>query len=143
MALIDYDTNKIIYGKGETMFKDSPLMPSGRNYNNMNFHRHGECILKPIQDLPKEAKLVNTTKDHIVGHSETGHHHVLELKTAALKVYELDGKTYLDVGTQGKLVHKKSGTNIHKTQQIEPGKYEVIIKHSFDYFKKALTRVRD
>lgn len=105
--------------------------------------RHGEVILKEITSIPKEAKLVKTGKDHIVGHSETGHHHVLELSTKALRVYELDNELYLDVGDTGTLVHKKSGSDIHTPHQITPGKYKVVIKQAYDYFKKALTKVRD
>ena len=42
--------------------------------------RHGEVILKPIAELPKEARLELETNIHIVAHSETGHHHVLKTK---------------------------------------------------------------
>ncbi len=105
--------------------------------------RHGEVILKQIDQLPENAKLVKTGKEHVVAHSETGHHHVLELTTKALRVYELDNELYLDVGDTGQLVHKKTGKDTHSPHTIIPGKYKVIIKQSFDYFKKALTRVRD
>lgn len=105
--------------------------------------RHGEVLLVPITELPLKVKLVKTTKNHMVAHSETGHHHVLELFQPALKVYELDNETYLDVGDVGQLVHKKSGPDTHKTHTIAPGKYKVVIKKAFDYFKGAITRVRD
>lgn len=105
--------------------------------------RHGEVLLVPIETFPKKIKLVKTTKNHMIAHSETGHHHVLELSKLALRVYELDNETYLDVGDVGQLVHKKSGVDAHKTHTIVPGKYKVVIKKAFDYFKGALTRVRD
>lgn len=105
--------------------------------------RHGEVLLVPVDTIPNKAKLVNKGKDYVVAHSETGHHHVLELAKKQLRVYELDNELYLDVGDVGKLVHKKSGTDTHKTHTIAPGKYKIVIKQAFDYFKKALIRVRD
>lgn len=105
--------------------------------------RHGEIILKPIDALPEKANLVHTGKDYIVGHSETGHHHVLQLKTPSLRVYEVDNELYLDVQDTGTLVHKKTGVDTHAPHKIVPGKYKVVIKKAFDYFIGALAKVRD
>src|SRR5689334_14382262 len=105
--------------------------------------RHGEVLLVPTSEIPGEAKLLKTGKSHMVAHSETGHHHVLQLATPKLSVYQVGKDTYLDVGDIGQLVHKKTGPDVHKTHTIAPGKYKVVIKQAFDYFTKALTRVRD
>jgi len=105
--------------------------------------RHGEVILKPIGEIPQEAKLVKTGKEHIVAHSETGHHHVLQLATKTLRVYEVDNELYLDVGATGQLVHKKTGLDVHQPHTIAPGKYKVVIKKAFDYFAKKMAQVRD
>ena len=110
---------------------------------NIPIIRHGEVLLVPISEIPQEAKLVKEAKEHIVAHSETGHHHVLELDTKQLRVYELDNETYLDVGDIGTLVHKKTGKDVHTPHTIVPAKYKVVIKQAFDYFKGALQRVRD
>ena len=104
--------------------------------------RHGEVILKPISELPKEAKLEQTTNKFIVAHSETGHHHVLE-STDNYKVYSWNGETYLELGTIGTLFHEKSGADVHAPHKIVPALYHVIIKKSYDYFQKAMIRVRD
>lgn len=40
---------------------------------------HGENFLVPVDSLP--AGEVTKTKLYIAGHSETGHHHVLESQT--------------------------------------------------------------
>lgn len=111
--------------------------------SNPQIVRHGEVLLVPISEIPQEAKLVKTAKEHMVAHSETGHHHVLELTVPALRVYELDNETYLDVGDVGQLVHKKTGKDVHLPHEIAPTKYKVVIKQAFDYFKKAMARVRD
>lgn len=110
---------------------------------NKQIVRHGEILLKPINEIPKKAKFIKEDKEYIVGHSETGHHHVLELPTKQLRVYELDNELYLDVLDTGTLVHKKIGIDAHKPHTIVPGKYKVIVKQAFDYFQKALVKVRD
>jgi hypothetical protein len=111
--------------------------------NKQKLHRHGEAMLIEVESIPKKAKLIDTVKEFVVAHSESGHNHVLELQKKALRVYELDNELYLDVGDVGQLVHKKTGPDIHKTQVIAPSKYKVVIKKEFDYFSKALRQVRD
>ena len=105
--------------------------------------RHGEVLLVPVGEIPAKAKLVKTVKDYIVAHSETGHHHVLELATKQLRVYELDNELYLDVGDVGTLVHKKTGKEVHTPHTVIPAKYKIVIKQAFDYFKRKLTQVKD
>jgi len=104
--------------------------------------RHGEVILRPIISLPKEVKFEKKAKSHIVAHSETGHHHVLD-SVKNIKVYSWNGRTYLEVPEIGKLWHQKTGTDVHKEHKVMPSLYEVIIKKSFNYFSRAMERVRD
>jgi hypothetical protein len=107
----------------------------------MKLHRHGEVVLKPTT-LPKKAKLVEEKKSVIVGHSESGHHHVLTA-TAPIKVLELEGRTYLDVPLEAKLSHQKVGTETHGTQVIAPGVYERVIKRSWSYAEKIMKKTID
>ncbi len=110
---------------------------------NKNIVRHGEVLLKPVAELPKEAKLEKETKQYIVAHSETGHHHVLTAKKS-FKVYKTDfGEMYLEVPETAELVHEKSGKDVHTPHKIVPSIYKVVIKKQFDYFKGALENVRD
>lgn len=105
--------------------------------------RHGEVILKP-DTLPKEAKLVETTNKYIVAHSETGHHHVLEATDLSkFKVYTWNGDTYLGLPEFATLLHKKTGSEVHKPHKIVPAVYKVIIKKTYDYFQKKMSQVRD
>lgn len=107
----------------------------------MKLHRHGEvCLIE--RTLPKGAKALETKKSIIVGHSESGHHHVLTA-TKPITVYELDGKTYLDVPVEAKLNHQKTGEETHGTQTISKGIYERIIKRSYSYGQKIMRRVQD
>ena len=107
----------------------------------MKLHRHGEVVL--VQStIPKNAKLIYEGTEYIVGHSESGHHHVLEATEPVIRVYELDNKIYLDIQKPTNLVHKKVG-EIHKTQTVKKGTYQRIIKREFDYFTGLIQQVRD
>lgn len=106
-------------------------------------YRHGELLLKPILEIPKEAKMEKSAKRYIVAHSETGHHHTLATKLSDFKVYTWKGDTYLEVPEMSELLHEKTGKDVHKTHKIAPGNYKIIIKKHFDYFKGALEKVRD
>lgn len=109
--------------------------------------RHGEVILKPIDVLPKEAKLNNEDYKIIVAHSETGHHHILEVKdkvdVSKIKIYSWNGETYLEVPQIAELWHQKTGKDVHKTHRIMPSAYKIILKKEFDYFSGLLKQVRD
>lgn len=104
--------------------------------------RHGEVILKPIDALPQDAVLKETTNNCIVAHSETGHHHVLK-SVDNYEVFTSQGDTYIRLGTIGELYHEKTGKDVHKTHQVVPSIYKVIIKKSYDYFQKKMAQVRD
>lgn len=112
-----------------------------------NIIRHGEVILKPIAGLPKGVKLVREEKEYIMAHSETGHHHILEVKEkvdmSKIKVYSWNGETYLEVPEMTELWHQKTGNDVHKPHKVSKGFYKVNIKKSFNYFSGALERVRD
>ena len=100
-------------------------------------------MLKPIREIPKEAKLVEKSKSIIVGHSESGHHHVLTVPKVDISMFEFEGKTYLDIPLEAKLKHHKSGEETHGVQIIVKGFYERIIKRSYGYAEKVMRRVQD
>lgn len=104
--------------------------------------RHGEVSLLPLDSLPKGAKLIEEVKSFIAGHSESGHNHVLTA-TSPFKVFEFEGKTYLDIPLEAKLTHQKTGTETHGVAILQPGLYERVIKKSWSYAEKMLKRVQD
>lgn len=106
-------------------------------------HRHGEVVLIPIAKLPQKARKLEEGKSLIVGHSETGHHHVLTVPKLEIKMFELDGKTYLDIPLEAKLRHQKEGQETHGVQTIAKGIYERVIKRSYSYVEKIMRRVQD
>jgi hypothetical protein len=60
---------------------------------------------------------------HILAHSETGHHHVVEGNT--VKVFQEDEfSAYLDVEKPSNVVHMR-GFDTHETIQLPAGKYHI------------------
>lgn len=100
--------------------------------------RHGEILLLPVDKMPRAKKFSHT--NFIVGHSETGHHHVLESKAKFEVVDKKD--LYLRLFEPAKLVHKKS-TDRHNDLTVAPGVYRVIYKSEYDPFTKVIRRVID
>ncbi len=100
--------------------------------------RHGEILLLPVDKMPRGK--ITKQRVQIVGHSETGHHHVLE-STAEFEV--VDKKDlYLRLFEPAKLVHKKQ-VDKHKTLDVPAGTYHVIYKNEYDPFSKIIRRVED
>lgn len=83
--------------------------------------RHGEVVFIPVNEVPSGA--AKKVKSHIVGNSETGHHHVLE--GTEFEVTEVSkNELYVRLFEPGKLVHLKQ-TDKHKTLPVAPGKYKI------------------
>ena len=107
--------------------------------------RHGEIMLVPVDKLPKGT--VQQHKNYIIGHSETGHHHVLESEQD-FDVLELVGKEqdkrelYIRLFEPAKLVHKKT-TDKHKTLTIPKGIYKRYHDTEYDPFEGLIQDVRD
>lgn len=100
---------------------------------------HGENFMRRVGSLP--TGVTTKAKMYIVGHSETGHNHVLTSK-ADMEILESDGKRYVLINEVADLFHKKS-FDIHETITVEPGIYEVTHKLEYDPFAKVIRRVFD
>lgn len=104
--------------------------------------RHGEVILKSVSELPEGAILELETKKHIVAHSETGHHHILE-SNKPFQVFKKGEETFISMTEMAKLWHQKTGSDVHAPHKLVPNIYKVVIKKAFNYFSKAMENVRD
>lgn len=100
---------------------------------------HGENGFKPVPRMPKGKR--SSHKLFIAGHSETGHHHVLESDTE-FDVVDFGGAIFIELFTRANVVHKKS-FDIHETKVLEPGVYEVTKKTEYNPFTKLIQRVFD
>lgn len=100
--------------------------------------RHGEVLLVPVDKVPRGRGAKHT--NFIVGHSETGHHHVLESQTE----FDVWDKTmlYIRLFEPANLVHQKT-VNKHKTLTIPAGTYKIVHKQEYNPFSKAMERVWD
>lgn len=102
--------------------------------------RHGEIMLVPVETIP-EGK----TSKHdlfIVGHSETGHHHVLEAGIKQFELTEADQELYFRLFEPAKLVHKKL-TDKHRDLTIPAGTYKRFHDTEYDPFEKVIRDVAD
>lgn len=101
---------------------------------------HGENILVPVKEIPEGKK--TSHKSYVVGHSETGHHHVLESKTGFDVVETMAKEVFLDVKQPSHLKHKKT-FDIHETVTVEPGLYKIFHAQEYDPFEKTMRRIWD
>lgn len=103
---------------------------------------HGEMWFDPIDSMPK-GKTVSC-KLYIAGHSETGHHHVLEAKSEfevlEPKDKKLDRAVLLKEVT--KLFHQKT-FDVHETKYLAPGAYKIYKKTEYDPFQEIVREIWD
>lgn len=99
--------------------------------------RHGEVFLLPVDKMaPGRPKKVIS---FIAGHSESGHHHILESE-APFNVQEK--AMFLELFKPAKLVHKKT-VNQHRTITVPAGKYKILKKTEYDPFAQMRREVWD
>ena len=97
-------------------------------------------MLIPVDKVPAGTTTKHT--NFILGHSETGHHHVLE-STMEFEMTETDKKElYIHLFEPAKLVHKKT-TDKHKTLTIPAGFYKRYHDTEYDPFEKVIRDVAD
>ena len=108
--------------------------------------RHGEIVITPVDKLPDGLERVEVGSQIIIGHSESGHHHVAVCDTDGLTLLRPAGADdqglYLQVEGVARIEHLKPYDR-HETKSIQPGYYFVNTKEQYDYFLKRQTRVLD
>lgn len=112
----------------------------------------GEIFIIRIGPVPKKNKtsgqpLALECGKLIIGHSETGHHHVLERNTgASVTVLEKapEGMRILHAILEepNKLIHER-GHDTHETIALEPGEYEFRIAREFDHYAELARQSMD
>lgn len=108
--------------------------------------RHGEIVLKPLDKLPEGLEVVEEANRVIVGHSESGHHHVAVCDAVSLTLLKPIGADssdlYLKVSKEARIEHLKTFDR-HETKVLHPGFYYINTKQQYDYFAKRMERVVD
>jgi hypothetical protein len=67
----------------------------------------------------------------IVGHSESGHHHVLESDLVFTEIVAADGERYVDLDVPTALRHRKTYQQ-HRELTVPRGAWRIIRKTEFD-----------
>ena len=86
----------------------------------------GDLMIRRVDNLPASLKpAIAVDGNHIVAHSETGHHHVVKERAAQLLIDETnDFIAYLDVREPCDIEHLRS-FDTHESYRLEPGYHEV------------------
>lgn len=91
--------------------------------------RHGEVMLVPVGAAP--AGDVEHVTTCIVGHSESGHHHVLDSDAEFATIVSASGTLYVDLDSPTRLVHQKEHDQ-HRELEVPAGAWRVVRKTEFD-----------
>ena len=114
-----------------------------------HYARQGEVLILKLADdakLPNWPALAMEGGNLIVGHSETGHHHVLVAERAqvfeAEKAPEGMRVLYALLESPGELKHLR-GFDTHAPQTFEPGAYMFRTDREYDPYAELARRVAD
>lgn len=107
----------------------------------------GEIRIYRIDKVPAKVKpLTRENGQLIIGHSETGHHHVLEAER--VKVFEAEEAPegmrilYALLESPGKLKHLRD-FDTHAPHAFEPGVYMFRTDREYDPYAELARRVAD
>lgn len=111
----------------------------------------GEITIIRLGNVPRNKKLPGTEMkaEHgkfIVGHSETGHHHVIEAKGANVAVLDRapEGMRVLRAILENPtLLDHLRDHDTHESIQLEPGLYEFRIGREYDPYQEIARRQAD
>lgn len=112
------------------------------------YARQGEVSVFKIADdkLPDWPELARENGQMIVGHSETGHHHVIERPEAVKIVQKPDGGAMsilrMIVSEPTRIIHQRD-THTHTPIPLDPGVYEVRGQIERDPYADAIRRAAD
>lgn len=107
----------------------------------------GEISIRRVDAVPTHVKpLALEAGKFIIGHSETGHHHVMDRKdkTVFESTRAPDGMRvlYAVLDASSELVHER-GHDTHETIAFEPGIYEFRLGREYDPYAELARRVAD
>lgn len=92
----------------------------------------GDLMVRRVKKLPTGLANAKTTDGvHIVAHSETGHHHVIDSRAAQLLIDSTNEfLAYLDVKEETEIRHLRE-FDTHEPLTLPPGLYEVRREREF------------
>lgn len=98
----------------------------------------GDLNIFACDRVPEGLREMQAEKgNHVLAHSETGHHHVIDGNTC--RVFEQDEfVSYLDVQEESNVVHLRS-FDTHETIKLPPGTYRITRQREYtpEGFRRA------
>lgn len=108
---------------------------------------HGEVNFFRIEggsiDLTGFAHATASREGYIVGHSESGHHHVLEREGVTMREKDHEGMKVLHAILENPCRLEQAAGDPHKAQTVEPGEYIITNNIEYDPWTKQARRVAD
>lgn len=108
---------------------------------------HGEVNFLKIEsgsvDVARLEEIKPSAGGFIVGHSESGHHHVLEHDGVKMYRGTKDGMVVLYAILENPVELKQSAGAPHAPQIVEPGEYAITNNIEYDPFTEQARRVAD
>jgi hypothetical protein len=103
----------------------------------------GELTITKLAHAPKQIGniIAPVNGKLIVGHSETGHHHVVDADCAVLTRVD-EFTAYLDVKKPTQIDHLREH-DTHPSIALQPGMYEFRTGREFDPFEEAIRASAD
>lgn len=107
----------------------------------------GEITIRRIANIPTGCtEMKPEGGQYIVGHSETGHHHVISASGAKVAVLDRPPEgmrvLYAILENPTSLVHLRDH-DTHEPIQLEPGAYEFRIAREFDHYAELARQSAD
>lgn len=108
---------------------------------------HGEVNFFRVGDGKIDASALEpvtpSNKGFIVGHSESGHHHLLEAEGVTMLRGSEDGMEILYAILENPVALKQDAAAPHEQQIVEPGEYIITNNVEYDPFTEQARRVAD
>jgi hypothetical protein len=101
--------------------------------------RQGEILLLPTPSVLFGAR--ESVRNVVVGHSESGHHHVLDCDIE-FDVITTGDELLIDLHDTARLIHQAT-TDRHDTLVVPPGTYRVVRKRQYDPVRDGIGFVAD
>ena len=103
-------------------------------------YRQGDIIIKQIEELPKNLKVVSKENQFILAEGEqTGHKHTLVAEPQTMEILQDEsGRYYIKLSNAATLTHQE-----HKIITLPEGIYEVGNEREYDYFLEEIRKVQD
>lgn len=107
----------------------------------------GELTVRRVAKMPDGCTPMKPEFGrYIVGHSETGHHHVIAAAGASVSVLERPPEgmriLYAILDNPSSLVHLRNH-DTHEPIALEPGVYEIRVAREFDHYAELARQLAD